>query len=53
MSTKGAIEQVLKGRRNGMRVPDISGRAVGGKGERVVLWYCEACDHAEHDVRPA
>src|SRR5262249_18812429 len=35
-----------------MRV-ELSGRAVGGKGEHVVLWVCDACGHAEHEVRPA
>ena len=120
MTTKQAIEEVLRGKRNGMRVPAIieagvplattlkgktpghvfysvlgveegrrAGRpnrargvqaepeagsvvtaaklctcgrpmrvepsrlVAGGKGARVVLWYCEACDHAEHEVRRA
>lgn len=32
---------------------ELSGRLVVGKGARVVLWYCEACGRAEHEVRPA
>jgi hypothetical protein len=35
-----------------MRV-ELDRLVVGGKGERVVLWYCEACDHAETEVREA
>lgn len=34
-------------------VVELSGKAVGSsKGEAVRLWYCERCDHAEHEVRP-
>lgn len=35
-----------------MRI-ELSGRLVGGKADRVVLWYCEACDRAEYEVRLA
>jgi hypothetical protein len=35
-----------------MRV-ELDRRIVGGDGARVVLWYCAACDHAEHEIRPA
>jgi len=34
-----------------MRV-ELSGKLVGGKGARVVLWCCDAYDRAEHEVRP-
>jgi hypothetical protein len=35
-----------------MRV-ELSGRLVGDKGASVVLWYCDVCDLAEHEVRRA
>ena len=35
-----------------MRV-EISGKAVGRDGGRIVLWYCPTCDYAEHEVREA
>jgi hypothetical protein len=28
-------------------------RRVVGSEQVVALWYCEKCDHAEHEVRPA
>ena len=35
-----------------MRV-ELDRPLVAGNGVRVVLWYCEVCDYAEHEVRPA
>jgi hypothetical protein len=35
-----------------MRV-DLDAALVGGKGARVVLWVCEVCDYAEHQVLEA
>jgi hypothetical protein len=33
-----------------MRV-ELRGKLVGSReGHTVTLWYCEACDHAEHEV---
>ena len=32
---------------------ELNRALVGGNGKRVVLWYCETCDHAEHEVRQA
>jgi hypothetical protein len=34
-------------------VAELSGRVVGSNGQVVTLWYCETCDHAEHEVRQA
>jgi hypothetical protein len=33
-----------------MRV-ELDRPLVGGSGARVVLWVCEVCDHAEHEIR--
>jgi hypothetical protein len=29
---------------------ELCRRVVGSAGQVVTLWYCEPCDHAEHEV---